>query len=310
MADLIESVPRQTARSATSPRVKLTMFRSLFTDSLRRATANARWALVLTVINLALSLLALLPVALWLHDVNGSSLFGERLLKGSLDIEWLLAALRIGKSAFPIRLLIACGLATLIGWLVAVFLSGGIIASFVAQEAPRAFWTDCRRHFLPLLAAGLAIFLLQIVAGLALALGWATLYAELTRDQTTPFRAELMQWLGAATSLVAFWALGLAADYLKLALVAHRRRPLSGRLRAGLGLLRRYPVTAVGFYIWTTVLWLAAVGGLIWLTGQASPPTWTSAALLFALSQALVFARHWIRLVFIAGGCRLLEAAP
>lgn len=287
------------------------MLLSLVTDSLRRATAAAKWALLLTVVNLALSLLALLPVALWLQSVNGASLFGERLLKGALDIEWLLAALRLGKSAFPIRLLATSGLAMLVGALVATFLAGGIIASFVPQEAPRAFWADCRRYFPALLVAGLATLLLQAVASLALALAWATLHAELTRDQTTPARAELIQWAGAATWLLALWGLGLAADYIKLALVVHGpRRPLLGRLRAGLGVLAHCPVAAVGFYIWTTALWLLAVGGLIWLTSRVSPLTWPSAALLFLLSQAMIFARHWVKLAFIAGGCRLLEATP
>lgn len=287
------------------------MFRSLFMDSLRRATSGAKWALLLTAVNLALTLAALSPVALWLQTVNGASLFGERLLKDSLDVEWLLAALRIGKSAFPLRLLVASGSALLMGWLIAAFLAGGIIASFVPQEAPRNFWADCRRYFLPLLVAGAATFLLQAVAGLVLAIGWATLYGELTRDEITPFRAERLQWAGAALFLLTFWSLRLVADYVKLALVVHGpRRSLSGRLRAGLGVLARYPVAAVGFYTWTTGLWLLAVGGLLWLTAHVSPITWTASVLLLLLSQLLVFVRHWVGLVFIAGGCRLLESMP
>jgi len=48
----------------------------------------------------------------------------------------------------------------------------------------------------------------------------------------------------------------------------------------------------------------------MWLMHHVTPVTWFSSALLVLLSQALVFARHWVRLVFIAGGCRLLETVP
>ncbi|MCS7081237.1 MAG: hypothetical protein NZ585_14465 [Chloracidobacterium sp.] len=287
------------------------MLRSLLIDSLRRATASAKWALLLTAVNLTLTLVALLPVVLWLNTVNGASLFGERLLRASLDIEWLLAALRIGKSAFPLRLLVTTGLALLLGWLIAAFLAGGVIASFVPQETPRTFQADCRRYFLPLLVAGAATLLLQAGAGFLLAVVWVALYGELTRDQTTPFRAELMQWVGAAAFLLVMWSIRLIADYIKLALVVHGpRRSLLGQLRAGFGVLARHPVASVGFYVWTTWLWLIAVGGLVWLIGQVSPLTWVSSALLFLLSQAVVFVRHWVGLVFVAGGCRLLEAMP
>ncbi len=287
------------------------MLPSLLSDSLRRATAGAKWALLLTLVNLALSVLALLPVILWLNAVNSSSLFAERLLKDTLDIEWLLVALRIGQSAFPIRLAITSGLALFIGYLVATFLSGGIIATFAAREAPRAFWADCRRYVLLLLAAGLLTWVLLVVAGGALVLTWGTLHGILTENQTTPWRSELMQWIGVGAALVVFWSVYLVMDYLKLALVVHApQRSWMGRLRAWWGLFVYRPGTAIGLYLATTVLWLLVIGSLLWLLGQVTPITWFSSALLFLLSQMLVFARHWVRLVFIAGGCRLLETVP
>ncbi len=287
------------------------MLPSLLSDSLRRATAGAKWALLLTLVNLGLSVLALLPVILWLNAVNSASLFAERLLKDTLDIEWLLVALRIGKSAFPIRLAITSGLALFIGYLIATFLSGGIIATFAPREAPRAFWADCRRYVLPLLAAGLLTWVLLVVGGGALVLTWGTLHGILTENQTTPWRADLMQWLGLGTGLVVFWSIHLVMDYLKLALVVHApQRSWKGRLRAWWGLFVHRPGTTIGLYLATTVLWLLVIGSLLWLMGQVTPITWFSSALLFLLSQMLVFARHWVRLVFIAGGCRLLETVP
>ncbi len=287
------------------------MLPSLLSDSLRRATAGAKWALLLTLVNLGLSVLALLPVILWLNAVNSASLFAERLLKDTLDIEWLLVALRIGKSAFPIRLAITSGLALFIGYLVATFLSGGIIATFAPREAPRAFWADCRRHVLPLLAAGLLTWVLLVVAGGALVLTWGTLHGILTENQTTPWRSELMQWIGVGVALVVFWSVYLVMDYLKLALVVHApQRSWMGRLRAWWGLFVHRPGTTIGLYLATTVLWLLVIGSLLWLMGQVTPITWFSSSLLFLLSQMLVFARHWVRLVFIAGGCRLLETVP
>ncbi len=283
----------------------------LLRDSLRRATGSVKWAFLLTAVNLILTLLALLPVVLWLQSVNGASLFGERLLKDALDIEWLLAALRLGKSTFLLRLLVAVGLAVLVGWLLTTFFAGGIIAAFVAQETPRNFWADCRQYVLPLLVAGAATLALQVAAGLVFAVAWGTLYGELTRDQTTPARAERLQWAGGSLCLLVLWSIRLVADYLRLALVVHRpRRSLRGQLRAGLGVLIHYPLTAVSFYIWTTVLWGIAAGGFVWLVGQVSPVTWFASGTLCLLSQLLVLARHWVGLVFIAGGCRLLEAVP
>jgi hypothetical protein len=287
------------------------MLPALLSDSLRRATSGAKWALLLTLVNLGLSVLALLPVILWLNAVNSASLFAERLLKDTLDIEWLLVALRIGKSAFPIRLAITSGLALLIGYLVATFLSGGIIATFAPREAPRAFWADCRRYVLPLLAAGLLTWVLLVVAGGALVLTWGTLHGILTANQTTPWRSELMQWIGVGAALVVFWSVYLVMDYLKLALVVHApQRSWKGRLRAWWGLFVHCPGTTIGLYLATTLLWLLVIGSLLWLMGQVTPVTWFSAALLVLLSQMLVFARHWVRLVFIAGGCRLLETVP
>ncbi len=287
------------------------MLPALLSDSLRRATAGAKWALLLTMINLGLSVLALLPVILWLKAVNSASLFAERLLKDTLDIEWLFVALRIGKSAFPIRLAITSGLALFIGYLIATFLSGGIIATFAPREAPRAFWADCRRYVLPLLAAGLLTGLLLVIAGGGLVLAWGPLYSLVTENQTTPWRADLMQWLGLGTGLVVFWSIHLVMDYLKLALVVHApQRSWKGRLRAWWGLFVHRPGTTIGLYFSTTLLWLLVVGSLLWVMRQVTPITWFSSALLFLLSQMLVFARHWVRLVFIAGGCRLLETMP
>ncbi len=287
------------------------MLPALLSDSLRRATAGAKWALLLTMINLGLSVLALLPVILWLRAVNSASLFAERLLKDTLDIEWLFVALRIGKSAFPIRLAITSGLALFIGYLIATFLSGGIIATFAPREAPRAFWADCRRYVLPLLAAGLLTGLLLVIAGGGLVLAWGPLYSLVTENQTTPWRADLMQWVGLGTGLVVFWSIHLVMDYLKLALVVHApQRSWKGRLRAWWGLFVRRPGPTIGLYLATTALWLLVIGSLLWLMGQVTPITWFSSALLFLLSQMLVFARHWVRLVFIAGGCRLLETMP
>ncbi len=287
------------------------MLPALLLDSLRRATAGAKWALLLTLVNLGLSVLALLPVIMWIRSVNGASLFAGRLLKDTLDIEWLFVALRIGKSTFPIRLAITSGLALLTGYLIATFLSGGIIATFAPREAPRAFWADCRRYVLPLLAAGLLTWVLLVVVGGALVLTWGTLHGILTENQTTPWRTDLMQWLGLGTGLVVFWSIHLVMDYLKLALVVHApQRSWKGRLRAWWGLFVRRPGPTIGLYLATTVLWLLVVGCLLWLMGQVTPITWFSSALLVLLSQTLVFARHWVRLVFIAGGCRLLETVP
>ncbi len=287
------------------------MLPALLFDSLRRATAGAKWALLLTLVNLGLSVLALLPVVMWIRSVNGASLFAERLLKDTLDIEWLLVAFRIGKSAFPIRLAITSGLALLTGYLVATFLSGGIIATFAPREAPRAFWADCRRYVLPLLAAGLVTGLLLVLASGGLVLAWGPLYSLVTENQTTLWRADLMQWAGLGTGLMVFWSIHLVMDYLKLALVVHApQRSWMGRLRAWWGLFVHRPGTTIGLYLATTVLWLLVIGSLLWLLGQVTPITWFSSALLFLLSQTLVFARHWVRLVFIAGGCRLLETVP
>ncbi|MFQ3639099.1 MAG: hypothetical protein SNJ62_03705 [Chloracidobacterium sp.] len=287
------------------------MFQTLLPDSLRRATANLKWAFLLTGVNLSLTLLALLPVVLWLDTVNGRSLFGERLLKPTLDIEWLVVALRIGKSAFPIRLAVASGLVWLVGALVATLLAGGIIASFVPQEVPRAFWADCRRYFLPLLVAGMATLALQALAGLVLVVGGTWLYASVTEGQTTPWRSDLMQWLWLGSGLLIFWSIRLVMDYVRLALVVHGpRRSWSGQIKAGLGLLVRYPVAAIGFYALTTGLWLVVVGGLTWLASSVAPLTWTTTAFLCLLGQLLVCLRYWVNLVFIAGGCRLLETMP
>jgi hypothetical protein len=88
------------------------------------------------------------------------------------------------------------------------------------------------------------------------------------------------------------------------------QRSWKGRLRAWWGLFVHRPGTTIGLYLATTLLWLLVIGSLLWLMGQVTPVTWFSAALLFLLSQMLVFARHWVRLVFIAGGCRLLETVP
>ncbi|MGQ9896201.1 MAG: hypothetical protein ACUVR8_01370 [Acidobacteriota bacterium] len=283
------------------------MLHTILFDSLRRATVGAKWALLLTLVNLSLSVLALLPVLLWLETVNGASLFAERLLKDTLDLEWLLVALRIGKSAFPIRLAVTSGLALLVGYLVTTFLSGGIIATFVPHEGPRAFWADCYRYVWPLLAVGLITGLLLSLAGGVLALAWGTLYGFLTENQTTPWRAEFMPWIGLGVALVVSWSIYLVMDYLKLALVVHApQRSWTGRFQAWWRLFICYPGTTLGLYLSTSVLWLLLVGGLLWLMSQIMPITWFSSALLMLLSQVVVFARHWVRLVFIAGGCRLL----
>lgn len=272
---------------------------AVFFNSLRRAAGYPKWIVLLTLVNLGFAALAAFPVYLFIRQVDGRSLFADRLLKPGLDFEWLSAAFRSGGAGnFPLRFVAVLMLVGATYLVINVYLTGGAAGLFTKRTA--GFLADCRANFLPLLGAAI----LSSVAYLAVfivTLAFLSFSFTRTGRATAESQTLWMDWVTLAIFLTGFGAVGWLFDYVKVGIVMRDNRNPFRQLGTSLGLIARHPAATLGPYLLTWSAWIVIVGALTLATAALPQTSWGTIAVGFALQQVAFFARNWLKLAFYAG---------
>lgn len=272
---------------------------AIFLNSLGRAARHPKWIILLTLVNLVFAALASFPVYLFIRQVDGRSLFADRLRQPGLDFEWLSAAFRSGGSGnFPLRFLAVLLLVGGTYLVINIYLTGGAAGLFTKRKA--GFLADCRANFLPLLGTAIlssvAYFAVFIVT-----LAFLSFSFTRTGRATAESQTLWMDWATLAIFLIGFGAVGWLFDYVKVGMVTRGNRNAFRQLGASLLLLARHPAATLGPYLLTWGAWIVIVGALTLATAALSQTSWGTIAIGFVLQQFAFLARNWLRLAFYAG---------
>jgi hypothetical protein len=199
------------------------------------------------------------------------------------------------------------GAGYLLLWL---FLEGGIIDRYARNRPTRSygFFTACGACFVRFLRLAPIIAVIYYLL-LRYVYGWLfdDLYPRLTRDLTVERTAFMLQF-----GLLAVFGLLLAAvtvvfDYAKVRAVVEDRRSMIGAVAAGVRFVRRNIGAVAGLYFLNGLLFVAVLA----LYFVVAPGAGSAGALMwlgFAVSQAYLLARLWVRLVFFASEVSLFQA--
>jgi hypothetical protein len=190
------------------------------------------------------------------------------------------------------------------------FLAGGILDRYARNRPVRtaAFFSACGVYFFRFLR--LAVF-----AGI----GYLFLFGPFHRwlfDQFYPwatrewtvernaFLLRLALYLVFGGALVSF---NLWLDYARVRAVVEDRRSMIGALVAACRFVRRHPARTVGLYLADSLLFVAVVAVYAAFASDAGGTGWTM-WVAFAVSEAYLLARIWVRLVFWASEISLFQA--
>jgi hypothetical protein len=197
-------------------------------------------------------------------------------------------------------------------WLVLwSFLSGGVIDRFARGRPTRAhgFFAACGIHFWRFLRVGafawLAYaFLFQYVHG------WIFTEAvgALTRDVTverTAFAYRMGGYLVFGFLLV---LCNLVFDYARVRIVVEDRRSAIGALLAGARFAGRHALAVGGLYGLNAVAFLLLVS-IYAVIAPGAPGSGLSMWLVFALGEAYILARHYLKLLFYASETAFFQGA-
>lgn len=272
---------------------------AIFFNSLRRAASHPKWIALLTLVNLGFAALASVPVYLFIRQVDGRSLFSERLLQPGLDFEWLAAAIRSGGAGnFPLRFLAVLMLVGATYLILNIYLTGGSAGLFAKGTA--GFLADCRTNFLPLLGAAI----LSSVAYLAVfivTLAFFSFSFGRAERATAEGQTLWMDWVTLAIFLIGFAGVGWLFDFVKVGMVVQGNRNAFRQLGTTLLLIARHPVDTLGPYLLVWIAWIIIVGALTLATTALPQTSWGTIAVGFVLQQFAFLARNWLKLAFYAG---------
>jgi hypothetical protein len=272
-----------------------------------------------------MTLLVSLPLTLALRDTIarhlGSSLAAERAASG-VDYDWMqefsevatgsavtfrptilgFGAVLDNLSAFldgtarPIAI-VAFAAAYIVLW---IFLAGGVIDRYARDRATRSngFFMACGIYsvrFARLAAVQLIVY--GVLFGSLHPLLFDRLYPALIRNLTVERTAFLIRvgLYGVFGLILA--ALNLLFDYAKVRAVIEDRRSMLGALSAAARFIGRNASAAVGLYLLNVLLFLVALGVYAMIAPGAGG-TGISMWIGVLVSEAYIFARLWVKLVF------------
>lgn len=190
------------------------------------------------------------------------------------------------------------------------FLVGGILDRYARNRPTRtaAFFSACGVYFFRFLR--LALF---AAAGYLILFGilhrwlfdvfypWATHNWTVERNA---FVLRLALYLVFGGALVAF---NLLLDYAKVRAVVEDRRSVIGSLLAAFRFIRRNPARTAGLYLADSLAFVGVIalyGIVVPGAGSAGWSMWIA----FAVSEAYLLARLWVKLVFYASEVSLFQA--
>jgi hypothetical protein len=307
------------------------MIVAAFLDGVKRTVSAPVVLIGVFVMTCAMALPLALTVRGMLRDHLGASLAADRAADG-VDYDWWqefqAQAAGLGTTFTPSVIGFAAVLENVGGVLDAkrqiapvagalgaylllwTFLGGGIIDRYARQRPTRAhgFFAASGVFFLRFLR-------LAVLAAIAYWLLFAyvhpwllgTTFENVTRD----VNQERVAFAWRAALYVAFGALLIALnilfDYAKIRAVVEDRRSMLGALAASARFLRRHPGRVLGLYGLNALVFLTAIGAWSLLApgaGGAGAGMW----LAFALGQAYVIVRLFLKLQFLASETALFQS--
>lgn len=188
------------------------------------------------------------------------------------------------------------------------FLLGGIIDRYARQRPTRASGFFA--------ASGVFLFRFLRLAVVAAVVYWflftylhAWLFEDWFRDATRDVNVERTAFFWRAGLYVLFLIPLVTAnvlfDYAKIRAVVEDRRSMLGALLAAGRFVVRHPSRVFGLYALNTALWLAVIAAWALVAPGAGVSIW----LAFALGQAYVLARLFVKLQFLASQTALFQAS-
>jgi len=191
-----------------------------------------------------------------------------------------------------------------------IFLAGGIIDR-LARDRPThtfGFFSACGVFFFRFLRLAVVQMLAYgLLFGLLHPWLFDRLYPRLTHDVTMERTAFLIRLAIYGLFGGAVAACTVVFDYSKVRAVVEDRRSAIGAIAAALGFLKRHAGAAVGLFLLNFSLFAVSVA-LYGLVAPGAGRAGLSMWLGFALGQAYVVARLWVKLVFWASATALFQS--
>jgi hypothetical protein len=198
------------------------------------------------------------------------------------------------------------GAGYLLLWL---FLTGGILDRYARNRQTRSheFFTACGVYFVRFLRlAPIIAFTYYVLFRYVHTWLFDDLYDELTRNLTV----ERTAFMWRVALYAAFGLLLLTAnvifDYAKVRAVVEDRRSMIGAIVAGVRFVRRNLAGVVALYLLDGLMFVAVVAIYALVApgaGTGGPVMWLG----FAVSQAYLLARLWVRLLFLGSETSLFQ---
>ncbi len=191
-----------------------------------------------------------------------------------------------------------------------IFLEGGILDRYARDRAthPAGFFAASGVFFFRFLRLA-AVQSLTYAVIFNVVHGWLfdDLYPRLIHEFTVErsaffLRLGLYLLFGAMVA-----ALTTIFDYAKVRAVVEDRRSMIGAIRAGVGFITRHVGAAMGLFLVNFTMFIAVVGAY----GLVAPGVWRAGLMTwiaFAIGQAYVLARLWVKLVFWASETALFQS--
>lgn len=191
-----------------------------------------------------------------------------------------------------------------------IFLEGGILDRYARDRAmrPAGFFSASGVFFFRFLRLAAVqwltyALLFKVVHGWLFDELYPRLIHEVTVERTAFFvRVALYLLFGAMIA-----ALTTIFDYAKVRAIVEDRRSMIGAIRAGVGFIMRHAVAAIGLFLVNFATFIAVVAAY----GLLAPGVWRAGLMTwvaFAIGQAYVLARLWVKLVFWASETALFQS--
>jgi hypothetical protein len=195
--------------------------------------------------------------------------------------------------------------------LVWAFLIGGILDRYARNRPTRSsgFFSACGVYFFRFARLGvIAAFFYYLLFAWVHPLLLVDLYGWAVRDMTVERSAFLVRLGCYAVFAGLLGGVNLVFDYAKVRAVVEDRRSMLGALAAGFRFVRRRPFATVALYLLCGSVFLAVVAAYALVAPGAGGAGW-SIWLGFAIGQAYIVARLWVKLLFYASETAFFQSA-
>ena len=202
--------------------------------------------------------------------------------------------------------------AATMAWLVLwSFLSGGVLDRYARQRPTRAhgFFGACGTHFWRFLRLGLIAwcgYLVLFGTIHAWIFDWG--YARLTRDVTVERTALVVRVAGYGVFFAFLAMSALVFDFARVRIVVEDRRSAVGSLLAGGRFMLRHSRRVCALLMLNAVALLTLIAAYAALSPGA-PRTDIQGGVVFAVGQAYIVGRHYLKLLVYASETALFQSA-